>query len=154
VSANFFIGRELCRRVSGIRILRDRAMHEETIQVLSEIGINIPAAKAKMGLLSGGQRQAIILGRFFHWGGKIALLDEPFAALGVAESRNGLKLIRQVSERGLPIILITHNIEYAFEVINRFVVLRHGEIVGMGRREDVSIGDVVSIITGAIHIQS
>ena len=154
VSANFFIGRELYRRVCGIRILRERAMHEETIQVLSEIGINIPAAKAKMGLLSGGQRQAIVLGRFFHWGGKIALLDEPFAALGVAESRNGLKLIRQVSERGLPIILITHNIEYAFEVINRFVVLRHGEIVGMGRREDVSIGDVVSMITGAIHIQN
>ena len=154
VSANFFIGKELYRSVSGIRILRERAMHEETIQVLSEIGINIPAAKAKMGLLSGGQRQAIVLGRFFHWGGKIALLDEPFAALGVAESRNGLKLIRQVSERGLPIILITHNIEYAFEVINRFVVLRHGEVVGMGRREDVSIGDVVSIITGAIHIQS
>jgi len=154
VSANFFIGRELCRRVSGIRILRERAMHEETIQVLSEIGINLPSAKAKMGLLSGGQRQAIVLGRFFHWGGKIALLDEPFAALGVAESRNGLKLIRQVSERGLPIILITHNIEYAFEVINRFVVLRHGEVVGMGRREDVSIGDVVSMITGAIHIQN
>jgi D-xylose transport system ATP-binding protein len=154
VSANFFIGRELYRRVSGIRILKERAMHEETIEVLSEIGINIPAAKAKMGLLSGGQRQAIVLGRFFHWGGKIALLDEPFAALGVAESRNGLKLIRQVSERGLPIILITHNIEYAFEVINRFVVLRHGEVVGMGRREDVTISDVVSMITGAIHMQS
>jgi D-xylose transport system ATP-binding protein len=154
VSANFFIGRELCRRVAGLRILRERAMHEETIQVLSEIGINLPAAKAKMGLLSGGQRQAIVLGRFFHWGGKIALLDEPFAALGVAESRNGLKLIRQVSERGLPIILITHNIEYAFEVITRFVVLRHGEVVGMGRREDVSIGDVVSMITGAIHQQN
>ena len=154
VSANFFIGKELYRSVSGIRVLRERAMHEETIQVLSEIGINIPAAKAKMGLLSGGQRQAIVLGRFFHWGGKIALLDEPFAALGVAESRNGMKLIRQVSERGLPIILITHNIEYAFEVINRFVVLRHGEVVGNGRREDVSIGDVVSMITGAIHQQS
>jgi fructose transport system ATP-binding protein len=59
-----------------------------------------------------------------------------------------------VSERGLPIILITHNIEYAFEVINRFVVLRHGEVVGMGRREDVTISDVVSMITGAIHMQS
>jgi D-xylose transport system ATP-binding protein len=154
VSANFFIGRELCGQVPGIRILKDRAMHEETVQVLSEIGIEIPSVKAKMGLLSGGQRQAIILGRFFHWGGKIALLDEPFAALGVAESRNGLKLIRQVSERGLPIILITHNIEYAFEVINRYVVLRHGEVVGTGKREDVSIGDVVSIITGAIHMQN
>ena len=85
-------------------------MHEETIQDLSEIGINIPAAKAQMGLLSGWQRQAILLGRFFHWGGKIAQLDEPFAAKGVAESRNGQKLIRQVIEKGLPIILNTHKI--------------------------------------------
>jgi len=154
VSANFFIGRELCGTTPGFRILRERAMQDETMQVLSEIGIDVPSIKAKMGLLSGGQRQAIILGRFFHWGGKIALLDEPFAALGVAESRNGLKLIRQVSERGLPIVLITHNIEYAFEVINRFVVLRHGEVVGTDRRENVTIDDVVSMITGAIHTQS
>jgi D-xylose transport system ATP-binding protein len=151
VSANFFIGRELCGRVPGFRVLKDRAMQEETMQVLSEIGVEVHSVKAKMGLLSGGQRQAIILGRFFHWGGKIALLDEPFAALGVAESRNGLQLIRQVSQRGLPIILITHNIEYAFQVINKYVVLRHGEVVGSGKREDVSLDDVVSMITGAIH---
>jgi D-xylose transport system ATP-binding protein len=151
VSANFFIGRELCGRVPGFRVLKDRAMQEETMQVLSDIGVNVPSIKAKMGLLSGGQRQAIILGRFFHWGGRIALLDEPFAALGVAESRNGLQLIRQVSQRGLPIILITHNIEYAFQVISKYVVLRHGEVVGSGKREDVSLDDVVSMITGAIH---
>jgi len=154
VTANFFIGRELCGNLPGFRILKERSMQEETMQVLSEIGIEVPSVKAKMGLLSGGQRQAIILGRFFHWGGKIALLDEPFAALGVAESRNGLKLIRQVSERGLPIVLITHNIEYALQVINKFVVLRHGEIVGSGNRKDVSIEDVVSMITGAIHTQN
>jgi len=105
-----------------------------------------------MGLLSGGQRQAILLGRFFHWGGKIALLDEPFAALGVAESRNALKLIQEVSKRGLPMILITHNIEYAFQVINRFVILRHGEVVGAGRADQVSMQDVVATITGAIQL--
>jgi len=154
VSTNFFIGRELCAGVPGIRILKDRAMQEVTMQVLSEIGIEIPSVKAKMGLLSGGERQAIILGKFFHWGGKIALLDEPFAALGVAESRNALELIRQVSGRGLPIVIITHNIEHAFQVMNKYVVLRHGEVVGSGMRKDVSIEDVVSIITGVIHVQS
>jgi D-xylose transport system ATP-binding protein len=154
VTANFFIGRELHGGIPGMRVLKDRAMQEETMQVLSDIGIEIPSVRAKMGLLSGGQRQAIILGRFFHWGGKVALLDEPFAALGVAESRNGLKLIRQVSERGHPIVLITHNIEYAFEVMNRFVVLRHGEVVGTGRREDVTVDDVIAMITGAIHLQN
>jgi D-xylose transport system ATP-binding protein len=152
VSSNFFIGRELCGKIPGFRLLKKRTMQKETMDVLSEIGVNVPSVKAKMGLLSGGQRQAIILGRFFHWGGQIALLDEPFAALGVAESRNGLKLIRQVSKRGLPIILITHNIEYAFQVISKYVVLRHGEVVGKGNIEDVSVDDVVSMITGAIYV--
>ncbi len=152
VTSNFFIGRELCGRIPGFRLLKERVMQKETMDVLSEIGIKIPSMKAKMGLLSGGQRQAIILGRFFHWGGQVALLDEPFAALGVTESRNGLKLIRQVSQRGLPIILITHNIEYAFQVITKFIVLRHGEVVGQGNIEDVTVDDVVSMITGAIHV--
>lgn len=152
VTANFFIGRELCGKIPGFRLLQERTMHQETLKVLSDIGVNVPSVKAKMGLLSGGQRQAIILGRFFHWGGQVALLDEPFAALGVAESRNGLKLIRQVCQRGLPIILITHNIEYAFQVINKFVVLRHGEVVGKGHIQDVTPDDIVSMITGAIRL--
>lgn len=152
VFENFYIGRELVSNFMGLKIVKDHEMQEETLAVLKDIGISIPSIKAEMGLLSGGQRQAIILGRFFHWGGKIALLDEPFAALGVAESRNGLRLIREVSKKGLPIILITHNIEYAFQVINKYVVLRHGEVVGVGRKDDVSIEDVVSMITGAIEI--
>ena len=152
VSANFFIGRELCGKVPGFRVLKERAMARETEKVLSDIGIKVYSVKSKMGFLSGGQRQAIVLGRFFHWGGKVALLDEPFAALGVSESRKGLQLIRQVSGRGLPIILITHNIEHAFEVANRFVVLRHGAVVGKGNIKDVTVDDVVSMITGAIHV--
>ncbi len=154
VAANFFIGRELCGGMPGLRVLKERAMQEETRKVLAEIGIGVPSVKSKMGFLSGGQRQAIILGRFFHWGGKLALLDEPFAALGVAESRNGLQLIRQVSARALPIILITHNIEYAFQVMNRFVVLRHGEVAGQGKVEEVTPDEVVAMITGAIRIKS
>jgi len=152
VAANFFIGRELCGKIPGFRVLKERTMARETEKVLSDIGINVYSVKSKMGFLSGGQRQAIVLGRFFHWGGKVALLDEPFAALGVAESRKGMQLIRQVSGRGLPIILITHNIEHAFEVSNRFVVLRHGEVVGKGNIKDVTVDDVVSMITGAIHV--
>jgi D-xylose transport system ATP-binding protein len=153
VVSNFFIGRELCGKIPGFRLLKEREMEQETLDLLSEIGVNVPSVKAKMGLLSGGQRQAIILGRFFHWGGQIALLDEPFAALGVEESRNGLNLIRQVSRRGLPIVLITHNIEEAFEVINKYVVLRHGKVVGKGNIKDVTVDDVVSMITGAIHVK-
>jgi len=153
VYENFFIGRELVNNFFGMKIVRSCDMQKVTCKTLSDIGISIPSEKAEVGLLSGGQRQAIILGRFFHWGGKVALLDEPFAALGVAESRNGLKLIRDVSKKGLPIILITHNIEYAFQVINKYIVLRHGEIVGAGKKEDTSVEDMVSMITGAIKIK-
>ena len=153
VCENFFIGRELVNNYFGVKFIRYKEMQKDTCKALENIGISIPNMKAEIGLLSGGQRQAIILGRFFHWGGKVALLDEPFAALGVAESRKGLKLIRDVSQKGLPIVLITHNIEYAFQVMNRFVILRHGEVVGVGEKKDVTVDDVVSMITGAIEIK-
>ncbi len=92
------------------------------------------------------------MGRFFHWGGKLALLDEPFAALGVAESKNGLKFIKELGQRGLPIILITHNVEYALQVANKFVILRHGLVSGQGMIADVTADDIVSMITGAINV--
>ncbi|NLL61821.1 MAG: sugar ABC transporter ATP-binding protein [Candidatus Atribacteria bacterium] len=153
VYENFYIGRELVNNFLGIKLVRNKEMQNGTMEVLKNLEISLPSVKAEIGLLSGGQRQAIILGRFFHWGGKIALLDEPFAALGVAESRKGLKLIRDISQKGLPIILITHNIEYAFQVMNKFVILRHGEVVGAGEKKDVSVEDIVSLITGAIEIK-
>jgi len=152
VLENFFIGRELVHNFFGLKVIRNQEMKKETLKVLKDIEIAIPSIDVEMGLLSGGQRQAIILGRFFHWGGKVALLDEPFAALGIAESRKSLKLINDVSAKGLPIVLITHNIEHAFQIVNKYVVLRRGEVVGAGRKEDVSKNDIVSMITGAINI--
>ncbi len=154
VSANFYIGRELAINIPGLRILRKRGMQKETHSALSKIGVNIPAVTAKVGYLSGGQRQSIVLGRFFHWGGQLALLDEPFAALGVTESRRALQLIQQISKYGLPILLVTHNIEYAFEVVTKFIVLRNGEVSGSGSIKDTKIDDVVSMITGSIHIKA
>ncbi len=152
VSANFFIGRELCGRFPLFRVLKEGAMQKETRKVMTDMVINVPSVKTKVGLLSGGQRQAIVLGRFFHWGGKLALLVEPFAALGVAESKNGLKFIRELGSRGLPIVLITHNIEYALQVANKFVILRHGLVSGHGLIKDVTENDLVSMITGAINV--
>jgi D-xylose transport system ATP-binding protein len=152
VSANFFIGRELCGRFPLFRVLKEGTMQRQTRKVLTDMVINVPSVKTKVGLLSGGQRQAIVLGRFFHWGGKLALLDEPFAALGVAESKNGLRFIRELGSRGLPIVLITHNIEYALQVANKFVILRHGRVAGQGNIADVKADDLVSMITGAINV--
>ncbi len=152
VYENFFIGKEPVKSRLGIQILDVPQMRKETRQVLSDIGVNVPSIDVEMGVLSGGQRQSVLIGRFIHWGGKIALLDEPFAALGVAESRRALQLVRDVSKQGLPIILITHNIEYALQVITKYVVLRHGNVVGAGDAEGVTMQDLVGLITGAIQL--
>ena len=82
VVANFFMGRELVRRVAGLSWLRERAMEEETGKALRDLGSRFPSLRARVDTLSGGQRQAIELARFVHWGGRLVLLDEPFAALG------------------------------------------------------------------------
>ena len=130
VVANFFMGRELTRRVLGIPFLRDRAMEAETRRALEAGGTRIPRLRTSVEHLSGGQRQAIELNRFVHWGGKLVILDEPFAALGVEQTRRGLETIDRVRRRGIGVILITHVMAQAFAVADRIVVIRHGVVAG------------------------
>jgi D-xylose transport system ATP-binding protein len=150
VVANFFMGRELTRRVLGIPILRQREMEEETAKALAAGGTRIPSLKVNVEHLSGGQRQAIELNRFVHWGGKLVLLDEPFAALGVEQTRRGLEMIERVRDRGIGVILITHVMAQAFAVADRIVVLRHGTVAGNVKTEETSPDEVVRMITGDI----
>lgn len=153
VFENFFLGRELVHNFLGLKIIRSNEMQKETLKALKDTEIQIPSLKTNMITLSGGQRQAVILSRFFYWGGKIALLDEPFAALGVTETVKSLKLIRNISLKGLPIVLVTHDVEQVFQVATKYVVLRQGSIVGEGKVEDVSKENIVAMITGAINIK-
>ncbi len=148
VVANFFIGRELYRNVFGLKVLRERAMREETERTLSNIGTQIPSVFTTMQHLSGGQRQAVELCRFVHWGGKLVLLDEPFAALGVRQTHRGLELIDQVRARGVAVIVITHNMLHAFQVADRIVVLRQGSVAGIRAVGDTTTDEVVTLITG------
>ena len=147
VVANFFMGRELVRRVAGLRWLRERAMEEETGKALRSLGTRIPSLRARVETLSGGQRQAIELARFVHWGGRLVLLDEPFAALGVTQTRRGLELIEQVKRRGVAVIVITHNVLHALEVADRMVVLHQGRVAGVRRRGETGHEDLVGLIT-------
>ena len=148
VVANFFMGRELYRNVLGLKVLRERAMREETERALNEIGTRIPSVFTAMQHLSGGQRQAVELCRFVHWGGKLVLLDEPFAALGVRQTHRGLELIEQVRSRGVAVIVITHNMLHAFQVADRIVVLRQGRIAGNRLVSETTTDEVVTLITG------
>src|SRR5688572_31896511 len=108
VVANFFMGRELTRRVLGIPVLRERDMQRETAQALAAAGTRIPSLRTNVEHLSGGQRQAIELNRFVHWGGKLVLLDEPFAALGVEQTRRGLEVVKRIADQGLGLVISTH----------------------------------------------
>jgi D-xylose transport system ATP-binding protein len=147
VVANFFMGRELVRRFAGLSWLRERPMEEETGTALRNLGTSVPSLRARVDTLSGGQRQAIELARFVHWGGRLVLLDEPFAALGVTQTRRGLELIEQVKQRGVAVIVITHNVLHALEVADRMVVLHQGRVADVRGRNETSHEELVALIT-------
>jgi D-xylose transport system ATP-binding protein len=150
VVANFFMGRELTRKVLGIPVLRQREMEAETAKALAAGGTEIPSLRVNVEHLSGGQRQAIELNRFVHWGGRLVLLDEPFAALGVEQTRRGLEMVERVRARGIGVMIITHVMAQAFAVADRIVVLRHGIVAGDVETSKTSPDDVVRMITGDI----
>lgn len=148
VVGNFFMGRELTRSLLGLKVLREREMQRETEQALRDIGSEIPSVRTNVEHLSGGQRQAIELCRFVHWGGKLVILDEPFAALGVEQTRRGLDLIERVKAKGVAVIVITHNMLHAFQVADRVVILRHGKVAGDHDAAQTSAEEVVALMTG------
>jgi D-xylose transport system ATP-binding protein len=148
VVANFFMGREIVRKVAGIPFLDERAMETVVEKALANAGTRIPSLRTKVEHLSGGQRQAIELNRFVHWGGKLVLLDEPFAALGVEQTRRGLDMIRHVASQGIGVVIITHIMQQAFQVADRIVVIRHGVVAGDVERSKTSPDAVIEMITG------
>ena len=154
VVGNFFMGREICHKILGFRIMREREMQAETEQALRDIGSVIPSVRTNVEHLSGGQRQAIEICRFVHWGGKLVILDEPFAALGVEQTRRGLELIKRVKALGIALIVITHNMLHAFQVADRVVVLRHGTVVGDHETATTTPEAVIAMITGDFMLQA
>lgn len=148
VVANFFMGREITKRVFGIPVLDEKAMEERTAKAIADAGTRIPSLKVNVEYLSGGQRQAIELNRFVYFGGKLVLLDEPFAALGVEQTRRGLEMIRKVSDQGIGVIIITHIMQQAFKVADRIVVLRQGTVAGDVATSKTNPDDIIRMITG------
>jgi D-xylose transport system ATP-binding protein len=148
VVANFFMGREIVKRFLGIPVLQEREMEAVTAKAIADAGTRIPSLRTNVEHLSGGQRQAIELNRFVHWGGKLVLLDEPFAALGVEQTRRGLDMIKKVAASGIGVIIITHIMTQAFQVADRMVVIRQGQVAGDVRTAETSADEVVRMITG------
>jgi D-xylose transport system ATP-binding protein len=148
VVANFFMGREITKKYFGIPVLQEHEMEEATRVAIEKAGTKIPSLRVNVEHLSGGQRQAIELNRFVHWGGKLVLLDEPFAALGVEQVRRGLEMVRAIAAQGIGVIIITHIMAQAFKVADRIVVIRQGAVVGDVAANDTSPDRVVEMITG------
>ncbi len=129
--ANLFIGREVCRKFLGLEILQKAEMDRQAAEVLERIGTNFPSVHEQVEYMSGGQRQTVALGRFVAWGQKLILLDEPTAALGVRETSHVLELVAKTrKEKGVSMILISHNLQHVFKIADRIIVMRHGELVG------------------------
>ncbi len=150
VVANLFMGRELEKKILGLPVLDEQAMQAETEAALRRIGTALPSLRTRVEYLSGGQRQAIELARFVHWGGRLVLLDEPFAALGVEQTRRGLDLIDRVKAQGIAVIIITHNVLHAFRVADRIVVLRQGRVIGLRDAGETDPTEVIALITGEV----
>ena len=151
VVANLFAGRELTapRRTRVLGWLRNRAMTSRVAEILAELEVNVPNLHAPVGLLSGGQRQAIAVARAVTFATRLVILDEPTAALGVRETRNVLRLVKRLPERGVSVIIISHNLEQVAEVADRVMVLRRGAKVGEAPPDAEHHDRIVSLIVGA-----
>ncbi|MFC3898517.1 ATP-binding cassette domain-containing protein [Lentzea rhizosphaerae] len=155
IAANLFLGRE--RRRPGVlgsvfRMLDRAGMREEARRQLDALGImTIQNPGQAVETLSGGQRQAVAVARAAAFGSRVVIMDEPTAALGVRESRAVLDLILQVRDRGLPVILISHNMPHVFEVADRIHIQRLGRRKAVVDPKSVTMSDAVAIMTGAME---
>jgi D-xylose transport system ATP-binding protein len=150
-SENFYAGRELCapKWMHHLGFLRERQMTESTKEILARLQVGVPDLRAKLALMSGGQRQAIAVARAVAFASKIAILDEPTAALGVRESRILLGLIRRLVDHGTAVIVISHNLDHVTQIADRAVILRQGHVVGEAVPTPENHALLVSLIVGA-----
>ncbi len=147
VTANLYLGRETRRR--GLRTLDDESMECHARQTIADLAAHLPHLDKPVSALSGGQRQAIAVSRAALWGSRVVLLDEPTAALGVAQTAMVYDLVRRLRDRGLAVVLISHNMADVFAVADRITVLRLGRNNGDFRPGVDPPDDVVAAITGS-----
>ena len=149
---NIFLGREI--NYSGllkyIGLVNDRKMLKESLGLMDKLNINLGSLRKQMREYSGGQRQAVAISKAVYWGTKVAILDEPTASLGVKESKKALELIKMLKEKSkISIIIISHNMQHIFSVVDRIMVLRRGKLITVQDAHKVTASDIIKYITGA-----
>jgi ABC-type sugar transport system ATPase subunit len=148
---NFYAGRELAGPSwvpRSLRVLRRRQMQVETQGVLGRLQVDLPDLRSAVGLMSGGQRQAVAVSRSAAFASRVVILDEPTAALGVRESRRVLDLILRLRDEGIAVLVVSHAMDHVMEVADRAIVLRRGRKVGEVIPSADTYHDIVALIVG------
>ena len=149
VPSNLFLGRELFKfRLGPFSWLDRKAMRDMTLEALATTAVKIPNVDNPIRNMSGGQRQCVSIARTAAFASKLVIMDEPTAALGVQETAQVENIIRGLKARGVPLILISHNLRQVFDLVDRIVVFRRGRIVASLNRSETDGNDIVSYITG------
>jgi ABC-type sugar transport system ATPase subunit len=151
VGSNIFLGREIKNRLIGgaINTLNRSKMRDESSKVLKRLDIHIPSLSQQIRNLSGGQRQGVAIARAIYWNAKMVIMDEPTAALGVSEQHKVLQLVRTLAGQGVPVLIISHNMQDVFAVADRIIVMRRGKKVGELIARESTPDEVVSLMVGA-----
>ena len=153
--ANIFLGREPVRPVLAVLRAVDRQrMLEESRRILAQLDIRIPGLARPIRQMSGGQRQAVAIARAVYWNARLMIMDEPTAALGVPEQRKVLSLVRTLRERGVGVVIISHNLQDVLDVADRAVVMRRGRTVGERKAAETNTTDLLGLMLGAERFEA
>lgn len=153
-AANLFLGRETLRSglLGRLGVLDNGAMRRRAKESFAELGIDLQDASVRLASLSGGQRQSVAVARAVAWASRVVFLDEPTAALGVVQTGRVLDLIRRVRDRGIAVVLISHNMPEVISVTDRVEVLRLGARVAQLETPDTDVAQLVGAMTGALQV--
>lgn len=154
IAENLFLGREIFRPGflgRFFRLLDKKKMLEETVRHMQSLKIGLRSMSQPVETLSGGQRQGVAVARSAAFARHVVIMDEPTAALGVKEGNMVLELIRRVRERGLPVIIISHNMPHVFEIADRIHIQRLGKRAAVVNPHNISMSDTVAVMTGAME---
>jgi simple sugar transport system ATP-binding protein len=154
IARNFYLGRELVKKIGPVTVLDRKKMDIDCKRAVEEIGVRVRSPEDMVSTLSGGERQAISIGRAFYFGCKLLLLDEPLAALSIKEARKVHEMILQIRDAGSSVVYITHNVHHVYPIADRFVILDRGNKLSEVRKEEVSAEAVIEAIATGTPVKT
>ncbi|WP_458690991.1 ATP-binding cassette domain-containing protein [Nocardia tengchongensis] len=151
---NFVLGSEPVERYGPLELLDRKQAQDIARKGLADMGIDIPDLEQPVGTLSGGQRQCVAIARAVHYGAKVLILDEPTAALGVKQAGVVLRYVVQARDRGLGVVLITHNPHHAYPVGDRFLLLKRGSALGSYEKSQIDLTELTRLMAGGAELEA